>query len=174
MRLGVRVLPGFILPLASLLGALIYVATLRIVSPRYCRRRIAGLDSSDRIYFPKSEAGRPICQSRTWIAGNMAKTVNVIVTDDIDGSSGAEAVSFSFDGQGYELDLGPANRQRMQESLQPFMDAGRQLGRRTQRRVGPRRSDLAAIRAWAAGQDLRISARGRISTEIMNAYDASH
>lgn len=105
----------------------------------------------------------------------MTKTVNVIVTDDIDGSSGAEAVSFSFDGQGYELDLGPANRQRMQESLQPFIDAGRKMGRRTQRRVAPRRSDLAAIRAWAADQEgLRISKRGRISAEIMSAYDAAH
>lgn len=104
----------------------------------------------------------------------MAKTVNVIITDDIDGSSGAEAVSFSCDGQGYELDLGPANRQRMQEALQPFMDAGRKMGRRTQRRVAPRRSELAAIRAWAADQGLRISARGRISGEIMSAYHAAH
>lgn len=104
----------------------------------------------------------------------MAKTVSVIVTDDIDGSSGAEAVSFSLDGQGYELDLGPANRQQMQESLQPFIDAGRKIGRRTQRRVAPRKSDLAAIRAWAAGQGLRISQRGRISAEIMSAYDAAH
>jgi hypothetical protein len=104
----------------------------------------------------------------------MAKTVNVIVTDDIDGSSGAEAVSFSFDGQAYELDLGPANRQRMQESLRPYINAGRKIGRGTQHRVTPRRSDLAAIRAWAAGQGLRISERGRISAETISAYDAGH
>jgi len=104
----------------------------------------------------------------------MAKTVNVIITDDIDGSSGAEAVSFSLDGQVYELDLGPANRQQMQESLQPFIDAGRKIERRTQRKVAPRRSDLAAIRAWGAGQGLRISGRGRISAEVMSAYDAAH
>lgn len=108
------------------------------------------------------------------MAGKMAKTVNVIVTDDIDGSSGAEAVYFGLDGQGYEVDLGPANRQRMQESLQPFIDAGRKIGRGTQRRVTPRRSDLAAIRVWAAGQGMRISQRGRISAKIMSAYDAGH
>jgi hypothetical protein len=104
----------------------------------------------------------------------MARTVHVIVTDDIDGSSGAEAVSFSLDGQGYELDLGLPNRQRMQESLQTFIVAGRKIGRGTQRRVASRRSDLAAIRAWAADQGLRISERGRISAEVISAYDAGH
>lgn len=104
----------------------------------------------------------------------MSRTVSVIVTDDIDGSAEAEAVTFSLDGQGYEIDLGPANRQRMRESLQPFMAAGRPTGRKAPRRAAPTRADLAAIRAWAAGQGLRISERGRISTEVLSKYDAAH
>jgi hypothetical protein len=104
----------------------------------------------------------------------MAKTVSVVVTDDIDGSSGAEAVTFSFHGQSYEIDLGPVNRQRMRESLQPFMDAGRHAGRRTPRRAAPKRTDLSAIRAWAAGQGLHVSERGRLSAEVLSKYDAAH
>lgn len=113
-------------------------------------------------------------RDRTRIAGNMSRTVSVVVTDDIDGSAEAEAVSFSFNGHGYEIDLGPANRQRMRDSLQPFIAAGRPAGRRTPGRAAPRRPDLAAIRAWAAAQGLRISERGRISTEVISKYDAAH
>lgn len=104
----------------------------------------------------------------------MARTVSVIVNDDIDGSPGAEATAFSFGGQTYEIDLGPVNQKRMRESLQPFIDAGRITGRRTPRRASPRRPDLAAIRAWAVGQGLQISERGRISADVISKYDAAH
>lgn len=104
----------------------------------------------------------------------MAKIESVVITDDLDGSSEAESVTFSFDGQGYEIDLSTANKQRIRESLQPFVDAGRLIGRPTPRRAASRRTDLAAIRAWAASQGLRISERGRISAEVMSKYDAAH
>ena len=104
----------------------------------------------------------------------MARTVRVIVTDDLDGSPGAAAVAFSFSGQSYEIDLGPANQQRMRESLQPFIDAGRPTGQRTSRRAAPGRTDFAAIRAWAASQGMQISERGRISADVISKYDAAH
>ena len=55
----------------------------------------------------------------------MAKTVNVVVTDDLDGTREAQTVAFTFYGQGYEIDLGQKNRAKLEKSLQPFMDAGR-------------------------------------------------
>jgi Lsr2 len=106
----------------------------------------------------------------------MAKTVNVVITDDLDGSPDAETVTFSFDGQGYEIDLGKKNRARFQKSLQPFMDAGRRTAHRrtvrAARSAGPR-IDRAAVRAWAAGQGLKVSERGRISAEVLSRYEAS-
>jgi hypothetical protein len=30
------------------------------------------------------------------------------------------------------------------------------------------------VRAWAAGQGLKVSERGRISAEVMSKYDAAH
>ena len=104
----------------------------------------------------------------------MAKTVNVVITDDLDGSSGAGGVSFSFAGQGYEIDLTPANRERLRATLQPFIDAGRRTGQRKPARTASRRADLAAIRAWAAAQGLQIAERGRISADVLNKYDLAH
>jgi hypothetical protein len=107
----------------------------------------------------------------------MAKRVSVVITDDLDGSPGAETATFSFGGQNYEIDLSPANLARLEESLRPFMDAGRRTTRskpsRAARANGDR-TDRAAVRAWAAEQGLQVSERGRISAEVMSKYEAAH
>ena len=104
----------------------------------------------------------------------MAKRVNTVITDDLDGSSAAEAVSFSFDGLAYEIDLAPANRERMQQSLRPFIDVGRRLGPRRPSRAASSRLETAAIRAWAMDQGLQVAERGRISADIVGKYNAAH
>jgi hypothetical protein len=107
----------------------------------------------------------------------MAKIVSVVVTDDLDGSADAEAVSFGFDGHSYEIDLGKKNRAKLEKSLQPFMEAGRRTAARkaakAPRAAGPG-TGRAAVRAWAAGQGQKVSERGRISAEVMSRYDAAH
>jgi hypothetical protein len=106
----------------------------------------------------------------------MAKTVSVVITDDLDGSSAAETTTFSFCGQSYEIDLGEANLARLEESLRPFMDAGRRTPHpRPARaaRANGTRTDRGAVRAWAAGQGLRVSERGRISAEVLSKYEAA-
>jgi hypothetical protein len=107
----------------------------------------------------------------------MAKTVNVVVTDDIDGSLRAETVAFSFDGRSYEIDLGEKNRTRLEKSLEPFITAGRRTSQRRVARTAQSaepRIDRAAVRAWAATQGLKVSERGRISAEVMSKYEAAH
>lgn len=104
----------------------------------------------------------------------MAKRVNTVVTDDIDGSSDAEAVSFSFDGMDYEIDLAPANRERLQKLMQPFIDSGRRVGRKRPSRTAASRRETAAIRAWAMDQGLNVAERGRISADVVRKYKASH
>jgi hypothetical protein len=107
----------------------------------------------------------------------MAKTVVVSVTDDIDGSEGAETVRFSFAGQSYEIDLGSKNRGKFKKNLQPFIDSGRRVGRQgpvrtTRGRTS--RKDSSAIRAWATAQGLAVSERGRIPAEVVAKYEAAH
>jgi hypothetical protein len=107
------------------------------------------------------------------IAEKMAQTVSVIITDDLDGSPDAEAMTFSFDGQGYEIDLAPANQARLRESFLPFIEAGRRVGQRKPARSARSRKDLSAVRAWASAQGLQVSERGRISAEVMSKYEAA-
>ena len=108
---------------------------------------------------------------------NMAKTVSVVITDDLDGAPDAETVAFSVEGQSYEIDLSQKNLAKLQKSLQPFVDAGRKTtARRSVKpgRSGPARVDRAAVRAWAQAQGLQVSERGRISAEVMSKYEAAH
>jgi Lsr2 len=104
----------------------------------------------------------------------MSKTVSVVVTDDIDGSTGAETVAFSFEGQGYEIDLAPENQAKMKASFAPFMEAGRRLAQRRPVRSTRSRSDLSAVRKWAQDQGMAVAERGRISADVLTQYDAAH
>jgi hypothetical protein len=107
----------------------------------------------------------------------MAKTTVVTITDDIDGSEGAETVTFSFGGQNYEIDLSKKNLDAFKNGLQPFIDSGRRVGRSgTVRTARGRtsRKDSSAIRAWAAEQGLAVSERGRIPAAVVAKYEAAH
>lgn len=104
----------------------------------------------------------------------MAKVVSTVITDDLDGSAAAEVVSFSIDGAAYEIDLGSANRERLQKVLQPFIDGGRRVGRKKTARKVPGPVDTAAIRTWAQDQGLQVAERGRISADLVGKYNASH
>jgi hypothetical protein len=111
-----------------------------------------------------------------WTILTMAKTVSVVVTDDLDGSPDAETVAFAFNGQSYEIDLGQKNLAKFEKSLQPFMAAGRRTSqRRTAKvaRASSTRIDRAAVRSWAAAQGIKVSERGRISADVLRQYEAA-
>ena len=46
----------------------------------------------------------------------------VVYTDDLDGTHGAEPVQFAWDGVTWEIDLAEPNRKKLEEALQPFLD----------------------------------------------------
>jgi hypothetical protein len=107
----------------------------------------------------------------------MAKTMNVVVTDDIDGSAGAGPVAFGYQNVFYEIDLSPQNKAQLAEALAPFISAARRTTRTAsprRRRTAADRMDRAAIRAWAHDQGLTISDRGRLSAEVVSKYRAAH
>ena len=108
----------------------------------------------------------------------MARTVAVIIIDDLDGSPDAETVTFGLDGTDYEMDLGEANRARLMGALAPFIGAARRADRGGRGRVKgqppPARTGRGAVRAWARESGLSVSGRGRISAEVMRQYDAAH
>lgn len=110
----------------------------------------------------------------------------VMLIDDLDQSEGAETITYSVDGQEYEIDLSEENARKFREALQPYIEVSRQVerqpvsfaGHRSPRRQTSRsgggRDDIPQIRAWAEAQGMEVSARGRIKQEIIDAYDKAH
>jgi Lsr2 len=45
-----------------------------------------------------------------------------VITDDLDGSQGAEPVQFGWDGVTWEIDLSEPNRRKLEEALRPFLE----------------------------------------------------
>jgi len=101
--------------------------------------------------------------------------------DDLDGSEdGVETVRFALGGKAYELDLGPANRQRLDDALAPFIAAARMPGSayakvaRTYTRSPGTSSapkadyDQDAFREWAKANGTLH--RGRPSADEIQAF----
>jgi len=109
----------------------------------------------------------------------MVKSVSVVVTDDLDGSEGAQTVAFGYQGVSYEIDLGSENAAKLGSALAPFINAARRAPSGRSRR-GARlplpdgHVDRATVRSWARDQGINVSERGRISADVMSRYEASH
>ena len=109
----------------------------------------------------------------------MAQKVQVILVDDIDGGSAVETVGFSIDGASYEIDLSAKNAGKLRDLFAPYVGSARKVGGRGGRRgAGSKRSGgpnrTAEIRAWAKGNKVKVSERGRISAEVVAKYEAAH
>ena len=109
----------------------------------------------------------------------MAKRVQVIHTDDLDGSEAAETIAFSLDGIGYSIDLSAENATKLRNAFAPYIAAGeRDRSSATRRSTTSRRKTggtaATDIRAWAAEQGMQVSARGRVSAEVREAYERAH
>ena len=108
----------------------------------------------------------------------MARKVQVLLEDDIDGTAGSETVLFSLDGKSYEIDLSAKNADRLRESFAPWIGAGRKVSSpaaaEVRRRPARRSQDTADIRRWAAENGIPVSTRGRISADLRARYEAAH
>jgi hypothetical protein len=107
----------------------------------------------------------------------------IVLMDDIDGSETAETITYTINGQDYEIDLSEGNAQRFYDTLGTFIEKSRRVKRQaapTARRNGRRRGggggrdDISQIRAWAEANGHEVSARGRIKKEVIDAYDQAH
>lgn len=110
----------------------------------------------------------------------MAQRVQVLLVDDLDGGEADETVSFALDGVNYEIDLSETNAESMRESLAEWVSNARRVSGRASRTRGGRsrqaaasKIDLSAVRAWARDNGYQVSDRGRVSADILAAYDAA-
>lgn len=112
----------------------------------------------------------------------MARKVITVLTDDLDGGKADRTVEFSLDGVAYTIDVSDENAGVLRKALDPYISAGRRIGRgaidagRAPRRAGTPgssgmdREQNRAIREWAVKNGYKISERGRIPVEVVEAY----
>jgi len=110
----------------------------------------------------------------------MAQKVLVSLVDDLDGSEADETVEFGLDGINYQIDLSADNAEELRDALAQYVEHARRAGGR--KRAGrpsakPAASSASvdreqnqAIRAWARKNGFQVSDRGRIPSEVVEAY----
>lgn len=106
----------------------------------------------------------------------MAQKVTVTLEDDLDGGPADKTVRFGLGGEQYEIDLSKKNATAFRRKLAPFIDHARKAGRGPRHRPGrtaSSRERSGDIRAWAHGQGIGVSTRGRIPASVVEQYEAA-
>ena len=108
-----------------------------------------------------------------------------VVTDDLDGSEGAQTILFAIDGRAFQIDLSDDNAQEMRQAFAKYTEAGRLVGRGTgtplpgkvaTSKAMPGRNDPAfvhRVKDWAKNNGHKVPNRGRVPNAVVNAYRAS-
>ena len=108
------------------------------------------------------------------------------MVDDLDGSDASETVSFGLDGASFEIDLSKKNAAALRKVLARYTGAGRTT-RATSRRTttsrpkkiasrrsnGQRKYEISELREWAGANKIKVPARGRIPSAIVEQYLSS-
>ncbi len=120
----------------------------------------------------------------------MAQRVQVLLVCDLheDEVEGTETVALGLDGSSYEIDVCEEHAAQLRDAFAPYVGAARRAGRaasgppsRRSSRGGSRpapagsdRERVQAIREWARSQGHEVSNRGRLSAEVLAAYESAH
>ncbi|MBA0127864.1 Lsr2 family protein [Haloechinothrix sp. YIM 98757] len=110
----------------------------------------------------------------------MAQKVLVSLIDDLDGGEAEETVEFGLDGVTYQIDLSGENAEELRDALAQYIEHARRSGGRkkagtkssgsSNRSASVDREQNQAIRAWARKNGYTVSDRGRIPSEVVDAY----
>lgn len=105
----------------------------------------------------------------------MAQRVQIVLEDDYDGGTADETVTFALDGAEYEIDLSGENATKLRDELAPWIGHARKTGGRRRRAAKPASpTSTSEIRAWAQANGHEVSSRGRVSSEVREAYEQAH
>ena len=114
----------------------------------------------------------------------MAQRTITVLTDDVEGgdASATQTVTFGLDGVSYVIDLNDANAVRLREQLSQWTSSARAGSRARTRRSGASGGrgvsatpgQNATVREWARDNGHQVSARGRISVAVQEAYNQAH
>lgn len=114
----------------------------------------------------------------------MAQIREIRLIDDIDGEAADETIEFGIDGKSYEIDLSTDNATKLRDALSEFVASARRAAGGTRarrlasgspvRRPAVDREQNQAIREWARKRGMKVSDRGRIPAEVLDAYHQEH
>lgn len=114
----------------------------------------------------------------------MAERIIHQLIDDLDGSEivdgGGERIEFAIRGTRYQIDLTTANAAKLDKALKPYVDAAVKVratrGRRrsTSDNGAASKEQVTAIREWARKNGHKVSSRGRIKADVVEAFEAAH
>ena len=106
----------------------------------------------------------------------VAQKIQTVFIDDLDGSEAEGTVRFGLDGTEYEIDLRNTNASKFRRQIAPYIDHARKAGRGQRRRpvrTPSSRERSGDIRAWAKGQGIPVSERGRFPASVVQQYEAA-
>jgi hypothetical protein len=109
----------------------------------------------------------------------MAQKVHIVLEDDIDGSDATQTVSFGLDGTSYEIDLNDKNAAALRDALAAYVGHGRKVsgsrrGRRSSSSSSAGGHTAKEIRDWARSNGHKVPERGRIPSDVREAFEAAH
>src|SRR5690606_3258066 len=175
--------PGFARHVEWTLVSPLVRATALTLSGRLLRRHGMRIGDSP----PRAGGGRGSASAFIQYSSNkgsrqakgsfMAQKVQVLLIDDLDGSSADETVSFGLDGRTYEIDMSKKNADKLRKVLQPYLEDARRArpsGRKRAARAAGSRQRSAEIRRWAKSVGIEVSDRGRSPANVIEKYEAAH
>lgn len=113
----------------------------------------------------------------------MAQKVQVLLVCDLhdDEVEGTETITFGLDGSSYEIDVCASHSSELREDFAGYVGAARRAGRvpalKGKPRTAPRAGGnerVAEIRQWARNNGHKVSERGRLSADLVAAYDQAN
>lgn len=113
----------------------------------------------------------------------MAQKVQVLLVCDLHDEEveGSETVAFGLDGSAYEVDACEQHAAELRDAFAPYIATARRAGRTppasAQRRGWRGAADknrVQHIREWARANGHKVSERGRLSSAVLDAYEAAH
>lgn len=110
----------------------------------------------------------------------MARKIITHLTSDLSGTEADETITFSIDGRFHRIDLTTDEAHEFREHLAQYAAKGERLSKQEAMKTtkasptAKEREERTNMRAWAKDHGYDIGDRGRISTEIREAYASAH
>jgi hypothetical protein len=110
----------------------------------------------------------------------MARKIQTVFIDDLDGGEAEGTVRFGLDGTDYEIDLSATHAKALRKALEKYAGAGRKVtgparrpGRGSGRAAASGGPSPAEVREWAKSQGIKVNDRGRVPAELVVRFKAA-